>query len=342
MEQVYQEYIEFINGFNISRPISVLMMAMADVVILTDLLLQLAPENVLVQNLSYLGISPMLFSIDGESHTMGITIDCTVLIMLMSPLITLGTILYHTYWSNCLENGGFKEIFEKSLLDCSIRIYYATFPYLWLPVFISYGAKIMVLGGIEEILGVMIIIWVILSSILIEYHTFELGNDQPDSPNLVPLNFPYHLIDNLLVVTALLCVNLTAQPTSQILGLVFVSIRLALALYAPFFSENNQNYYKLILFSSLIATIGLLVAYYNLDRTFNLLLISALVGYLLLVKNKPEEHPQWEEVGAAEADLEGIQTIKSNLTKKGLFSKSFRALIFLGRQNRSHRGQLEI
>lgn len=43
------------------------MMTIADIVILTDLLMQLAPDNRIAQNLSYLGISSMLYTVDQES-----------------------------------------------------------------------------------------------------------------------------------------------------------------------------------------------------------------------------------------------------------------------------------
>ena len=109
----------------------------------------------------------------------------------------------------------------------------------------------------------------------------------------------------------------------------------------PFYNKHNQKSYKLIVISSAIASLGLLISYYNVDRNYNLFLIFILVAYLLFIHSKTEEVPVWEQIMLEDSD-QGLANIKKNLCGKGLFVRSFRALIFLGRQNFSHRTLLEI
>ena len=114
--------------------------------------------------------------------------------------------------------------------------------------------------------------------------------------NLVPLNFPYHLIDSGLLIIVLVCVNLTSGAASQIVGFAIVLLRLILTVYIPFYNEYNQRFYKLIAISSAIASLGLLISYYNINRNYNLFIILVLVIYLIYVHASKEEVPAWQEV----------------------------------------------
>ena len=119
----------------------------------------------------------------------------------------------------------------------------------------------------------------------------------------MPLNFPYHLIDSTLVTIALICVNLMSGAACQITGLIFIILRLILTFYVPFYNAYNQQYYKLIVISSVIASLGLLVSFFSINRNYNLIFIAILVGYLLFVHGKKEEVPVWQEVVVEEAQV---------------------------------------
>lgn len=204
----------------------------------------------------------------------------------------------------------------------------------------SYGTKILSLGSPDVIFGVLILIWSLINTVVIEYHIFELDNEDPKNKNLVPLNYPYHMLDMILIIIALVAINLTSGSSSEIIGLIVTALRLVLTFYVPFYNDFNQKLYKIICASSLIACVGLVVSYYDASSNLNLFLIFTLVAFLFYIYSQREEVPVWEQIKPNEPDPEGIQVIKNDLNKKSLYVKSFRSLIFLGRQNRSHRGQL--
>ena len=77
---------------------------------------------------------------------------------------------------------------------------------------------------------------IVFDALLVEYHALELGNNSPTCKNLVPLNFPYHLIDSALVIIVIICVNVTSGAASQIIGFFFFILRLILTFYVPFYN----------------------------------------------------------------------------------------------------------
>lgn len=187
-------------------------------------------------------------------------------------------------------------------MECSIRSYFISFSFTFLPVFVSYGTKILGLGAPDLIFGVLVVILSVINAVLIEYHIFELDNEDSKSTNLVPLNYPYHMVDTAVIALALFIINLTEGSSSQIIGLIATVLRLVLAFYVPFYNEFNQQYYKIISFSSVIASLGLLVAFYDASNNFNLILIFTLIAFLIYIHNQRQEVPVWEHVTPLEAD----------------------------------------
>jgi hypothetical protein len=89
--------------------------------------------------------------------------------------------------------------------------------------------------------------------------------------------------------------------------------------------------------ASLISSLGILISFYNVDSNYNIFLIIVLISYLLFIHSKKIEAQPWEQLNLQDAEEEGFQSIKKRLCNQGLFVKTFRDLIFLGRQNFSHR-----
>jgi hypothetical protein len=98
LEQVYREYVEFTNDSHIVSPLSILFMALSHVVILADLLVKLAPNNYLVQNITYLGVSPMLLEIVISDQNLAHLLNIIIMVILMSPLYAVLTIICQGYW----------------------------------------------------------------------------------------------------------------------------------------------------------------------------------------------------------------------------------------------------
>ena len=98
LEQVYREYVEFTNDSHIVSPLSILFMALSHVVILADLLVKLAPNNYLVQNITYLGVSPMLLEIVISDQNLAYLLNIIIMVILMSPLYAVLTIICQGYW----------------------------------------------------------------------------------------------------------------------------------------------------------------------------------------------------------------------------------------------------
>lgn len=111
LDQVYREYIEFVNEVPIPFPLSILMLAIPHVVILADLLLKLTPDSIFIQNLAYLGISPMLYGLNEQAASLSYIINTGILVILLSPVGVILIILYQVYWGESLENGGFKAVY---------------------------------------------------------------------------------------------------------------------------------------------------------------------------------------------------------------------------------------
>ena len=128
------------------------------------------------------------------------------------------------------------------MISKAMRGYFISFAFIFLPVLTSYGAKIISLGVSNQIFGIVFLILLVVNMLVIEYHIFELGNEGTTKAYLVPLNYPYHMVDSIFVFVALICINLTSGATSQIIGVIAISLRLALTLYTPFYSQANQKY----------------------------------------------------------------------------------------------------
>lgn len=143
------------------------MLAIPHVVILADLLLKLTPDSIFIQHLAYLGISPMLYGLNEQAASLSYIINTGVLVMLLSPVGVLLIILYQAYWGESLENGGFKAVYEKSFVSCALRSYFISFSFVFLPVCVSYGTKILSLGSPDVIFGVLILIWGLVNTIVI-------------------------------------------------------------------------------------------------------------------------------------------------------------------------------
>ena len=115
----------------------------------------------------------MLFKISQSDPAFEMTIEATILVLLLNPVFVILIILYHGYWGESGERGAYKEKFDKSLFNTSIRAYFITFAYIFLPVFISYAAKV-ISSGSDNIFGILILVLTIINGFVIEYHILEL------------------------------------------------------------------------------------------------------------------------------------------------------------------------
>lgn len=120
-----------------------------------------------------------------------------------------------------------------------------------------------------------------------------MGNSVSSSSSLVALNYPYHLVDDGLVIIGIAIINIASGLASQIAGLTVLCLRLLLVLFIPFFNDFYCKYYKGIAISSAIASFGLLISFFSLNEYYTIILIIILVGFLLQFKFK-REVPIWE------------------------------------------------
>jgi hypothetical protein len=77
---------------------------------------------------------------------------------------------------------------------------------------------------------------------------------------------------------------------SQVLGVLFTLARLLLCIYMPFYYGKNQEIHRLFLLISLFCSIGFLLAYFDQQYYFSLLLITALI--VLIANTKFRERVQ--------------------------------------------------
>lgn len=78
------------------------MLAIPHIVILADLILKLNPDNIFIQHLAYLGISPMLYGLSIQAASLSYIINIAILLILLSPVGVLLIILYQAYWGESL------------------------------------------------------------------------------------------------------------------------------------------------------------------------------------------------------------------------------------------------
>ena len=107
-DQVYRQYVQFINDSYIVSPLSILLLAISHVVILTDLLVKLSPDNNLVKEITYFGISPMLLEVNLSSQSFALFVNIVIIMMLTAPLVSILTIVYYCYWGVGCQNGVLK------------------------------------------------------------------------------------------------------------------------------------------------------------------------------------------------------------------------------------------
>lgn len=95
--QAYREYIEFVNELSIVPPASTIFLLVSSTIIITDLLLELAPDNHFIRDVTYLGLSTTLYEIARKNDVFCYTLVGIVLFALLSPLIAILSIVIATY-----------------------------------------------------------------------------------------------------------------------------------------------------------------------------------------------------------------------------------------------------
>lgn len=193
-------------------------------------------------------------------------------------------------------------------------------------------------GPGEAALGVIILAFCLLDCLLVEYHTFDFGGASLN--DLVVTNYPYRIVDNLLVMVALVVVNASGGTTGSVLGVVFIGLRFVLSWYFPYYSERSHQIHQGLLLAALIVALGILVAHFGVQHHYLFLVIAA--GLLILL-SRIRATAEWEAVVADNFEGEGeLGKVRGRLFNERAYVRAFRELILLSRKNNSHRTQLEI
>lgn len=152
---------------------------------------------------------------------------------LLSPGVAAGCIGLAT-WTGKDEERGFKQQYEDSFLNVTLRYFLSTLVLIFMPLFTSIAVAFLQGGGGEAALGVIVLVLCLLDCLLVEYHTFDFGGSS--LKDLVVTNYPYRIVDDLLIMVALVVANASSGTIGSVLGVLFIGLRLALSWYFPFYS----------------------------------------------------------------------------------------------------------
>lgn len=111
-------------------------------------------------------------------------------------------------------------------------------------------------------MGAIILVLACLNCLVIEYHTFEFGR-ATHKHDLVVTNHPYRMIDDLLLAGALVIANASGVIAGELVGVVFLILRLIVSIYFPFYLGMNQHVHQIILIAAIIAASGILVTNFS-------------------------------------------------------------------------------
>jgi hypothetical protein len=242
--EAYREYVEFLSELRISPPFSTILLAMSSLILLADLLYALAPDDSFTRQLSYLGLATAIKQAVATTPSLLWVVGAGIVGALLAPGVAAGCIVVAA-WTGKGQKGGFKQQYEDSFLNGSLRYFLGTFVLLFLPLFTSLAVTFVQGGAGEAGLGVSVIALVLLDCLLVEYHTFDFGGSGGD--DLVVTNYPYRIVDDLLTMVAVVVVNASGAVTGAALGVIFIGLRLALSCYFPFYSGKSQQVHRGIL-----------------------------------------------------------------------------------------------
>lgn len=157
----------------ISQPFASILLAMPSIILLGDLLFVLAPNDSFIRELTYLGISTTLMQmITTASPFVFYLAAVKIIILLLTPVFVIIFIIATAVSDTKYRNGMFKQRYEESFINCTLRSFLATYILFFLPLFISLGVKFMQLGTNQAILGAIILVLACFDCLIIEYHTF--------------------------------------------------------------------------------------------------------------------------------------------------------------------------
>jgi hypothetical protein len=266
------------------------LLAMSNIILLGDMLYALAPDDSFIKELTYLGISTTLLELIKSNPIAMYFAIIKIILLLLSPLFAICFIAFARVTDEKYYNGLFKKYYGKSFINCSMRVFASTFVYFFMPLFISLGIKFTQMGTLPSILGAVILVLACVDCLIIEYHTFEFGDGFSNKNDLMVANYPYRLIDDLLIVVSLIIINATSTLISEFFGLAFIFLRLVCSIYFPFYNGRFQNTHQFILVSSLICSFGILIAHFDKDYYLFLIIIVFLVLLLAFTKIKREDN----------------------------------------------------
>lgn len=254
---------------------------------------------------------------------------------LLSPGVAAGFIGL-VAWMGKDENGEFKQQYEDSFLNGTLRYFLSTLVLIFMPLFTSITVAFLQGGPGEVALGIIVLVLCLLDCLLVEYHTFDFGGTS--LKDLVVTNYPYRIVDDLLIMAGLVVVNASGGTTGSVLGVVFIGLRLALSWYFPFYSEKSQQIHQGSLLAALIVALGILVAHIGVQHHYLFLFIAA--GLLILLF-RVRAAAEWQAVVGDNFEGEGeLGKVRGRLLGERAYVRAFRELILLSRKNNSHRTQL--
>jgi hypothetical protein len=205
---------------------------------------------------------------------------------------------------------------------------------------VSLGVKFMQLGPGQAAAGAVILVLTVLNCVAIEYHTFDFGRSSKE--DLVVVNHPYRMVDDLLTLVALVAVNASGVVAGELLGVAFIGLRLALSTYFPFYADRNQQTHQAVLLAALIAALGVLVTNFGQQHYLFLAITAALLVLLGRARGGGGQQ-EWEEVAEGTGEGEDdLGRLRRRLFSERAYVRVFRELIILSRKNNSHRTLLEI
>lgn len=191
-------------------------------------------------------------------------------------------------WMGKGEKEAFKQQYEGSFLNGTLRYFLSTLVLLFLPLFTSLAVTFMKGGTGEAALGVAVLALVLIDCLLVEYHTFDFGGSS--GHDLVVTNYPYRMVDDLLIMVGMVVVNASEGVTGAVLGVFFIGLRLVLSWYFPFYSEKSHQAHRGILLAALIVALGILVAHFGVQHHYLFLVIA---GGLLVLLTRVRTGGEW-------------------------------------------------
>jgi hypothetical protein len=145
----------------------------------------------------------------------------------------------------------------------------------------------MQLGAVQAVFGALILVLALLNGLLVEYHTFDFGSNSRE--DLVVVNHPYRMVDDLLITIGLVLINATSGLAGESLGIVFIGLRLALSVYFPFYLKRNQKVHQAIQIAALIIAFAVFISQFGKYHYLFLVIAAALLALLMKTRAGQEE-----------------------------------------------------